>query len=1034
MPRKLGLIAALLVLSPAAPSFSQEPLKQSTQLKTLRTQNLRLVYVEENGHMAEYLAQCFENSMGFHRTLFDYTASEEVTVLMQDFDDIGYAGATGVPYNWMTIGIEPFEYAYEVSPTNERINWVMSHELVHVLAMDQAAGSDRFFRTLFFGKVAADEQDPVSLVYSYLTAPRRYAPRWYHEGAAAFMETWMSGGIGRAQGGYDEMVFRTVVAEHARFFRLVGLESEGTTTDFQVGANAYLYGTRFVSYCAYRYGPEKVIEWVKRGDGSRRHYSAQFKNVFGRNLGDAWDEWIQWEHGWQETNLDSVRMYPLTEYRVLSEKPLGSVSRAYYDPDSRKLYTGVLYPNEFAHLAELDIDTGDMRKITDVRAPALFYVTWLAFDEAGDRLFFTTDNPKGWRDLHAVDVDTRESTQLRRDARTGDIAFNRQDQSIWGIQHNNGYSHLVRFPKPYNTWKYIRTLPLGSDLFDIDLSPDGKYLTASAFDRQGSNRLVRYSVDSLLAGDTRGEILFEFWQNTAANFVHSRDGRYLFGTSYYTGVSNVYRYDLEKRKMEIITNADTGFFRPVPVSNDSLIVFRYTSKGFQPVMIGIEPIDSLTIVEQLAPNEEEKTERVTVRAIRFLGNAVEEDHPIVQGWNIGPPSEINLDSLTIEAGNYNDFRNIKLNSVYPIVQGYETHVAWGLRFNFRERNYLQAFELDALVTPSESLPDDEKGHATATYILGKWEFGGTYNRSDFYDFFGPTKTSRKGYSLSVEYADQLITETPRVLDYKVAVAGFAGLDKLPFYQNITAVFQEYLAAFGQLSYTNTQRTIGGLDKEKGVAWQLNGLLNLINPQDATLDPATVAAGEDSVIRATSQVAYPRLWLNFNVGFRLPWAHSSIWLRPSAGQSFAPRVEYADSSSEPLNNFYFGGFGNNWVDHRSVERYREYYAFPGVGLNALEGSNYAKLLLEWSLPPMRFSELGKPTFYLNWAQLTLFTTAIATNVDDDSLRRTLFDVGAQLNVRLVSFFSLPYTFSLGYAAAFEEDGWYSPEWMISLKIF
>ena len=31
-------------------------------------------------------------------------------------------------------------------------------------------------------------------------------PRWYVEGAAVFMETWMAGGIGRAQSAYDEMV------------------------------------------------------------------------------------------------------------------------------------------------------------------------------------------------------------------------------------------------------------------------------------------------------------------------------------------------------------------------------------------------------------------------------------------------------------------------------------------------------------------------------------------------------------------------------------------------------------------------------------------------------------------------------------------------------------------------------------------------------------------------------------------------------------------------------------------------------------
>ncbi len=1031
--RRIAILTAVsVVFLFAPPSYSQEiSLKHWTQLKTLRTEDLRLVFIELNASTAPHLTRCFENSMRFHRELFDYTPSEEVTVLMQDFDDIGFAGATGVPYNWMTIGVEPYEYVYEVSPTNERINWVMSHELLHIVATDQAASSDRFFRTIFRGKVAADDRDPVSLLYSYLTAPRQYAPRWYHEGTAVFMETWMSGGIGRAQGGYDEMVFRTMVAEDARFFRLVGLESEGKTTDFHLGVNAYLYGTRFVSYCAYTYGPEKIVEWVRRSDGTRRHYSAQFKHVIGRNLGDVWNQWIEWEHVWQQTNLDTIAQYPLTQYRALTDKPLGSVSRAYYNPDSRKLYAAVLYPNEFAHIAEIAIDTGDMRKITGVRMPALFYVTSLAYDERRDELFYTTDNSKGWRDLREVDVKTGESKQLYKNVRTGDLAFNRKDDTVWGIQHFNGFSTVVRFRKPYDFYEHVLTLPYGYDLFDIDVSPDGQHLTGCAIDWQGNRRLVRYSTDGLLRGDESRDVLFEFTRkNTSANFAHSSDGKYLFGTSYYSGVSNVYRYDLDKHKMEIITNTDTGFFRPVPVSDDSLIVFRFTSEGFLPVMIGIEPIDSITFAEQIAPTQEEKEEVVTVRPSRFLGTAIWQKHPVVDDWNIGTPAEIGLDSVIVEWDDYHAFKNVRFTNVYPIVQSYKTRVAWGLRFNFRERNGLHYFEVDGLYTPSESLPNDEKGHLLAKYIWGRWEFDGWYNRSDFYDFFGPTKTSRRGYSLAATYSDYLIYETPRVLDYRLSLAGYGGLETLPFYQNVQAVFEEYLSAYGQLAYTNQSQTIGASEREKGVSWKLNGLINLINPEDATLNPDVVPEGADSLIRASSRRTYPRMWFDYNWGFRLPWAHSSIWLRPSIGQSFASR----STPPEPLNNFFFGGFGNNWVDRKSVNRYREFYAFPGIELNALGGTNYAKLLVEWGLPAVRFSRFGTPTFYLSSAHLALFTTGITTNFDDSSLRRTLFNVGAQLNIKLVSFFSLPYTFSVGYAAAFEENERYSDELMISLKIF
>ena len=60
----------------------------------------------------------------------------------------------------------------------------------------------------------------------------------------------MDGGLGRAQGGYDEMVFRAMVKDGAHIYDPLGLVSEGTKIDFQLQINAYLYGTRFMTWLA----------------------------------------------------------------------------------------------------------------------------------------------------------------------------------------------------------------------------------------------------------------------------------------------------------------------------------------------------------------------------------------------------------------------------------------------------------------------------------------------------------------------------------------------------------------------------------------------------------------------------------------------------------------------------------------------------------------------------------------------------------------------------------------------------------------
>lgn len=990
-------VAALAVATPS-------PAGNDLTLWTWQTEDLSLVYYDPaHAYVTPHLSRCFENSMRFHRKLFDYRPSEPVTVLLQDFDDFGFAGASALPFNYLTIGIEPFEYVYETSPTNERLNWVMSHELLHIVASDQASPRDHFFRKLFGGKVVATDEQPISLLYSYLTTPRRYAPRWYHEGMAVFMETWMAGGIGRALGGYDEMVFRTMVHDDAHFYQLVGLESEGTTTDFQIGQNAYLYGTRFVSYCAYRWGPEKVIEWLKRGDNSAGYYARQFKWVFGQTLNSAWNDWIAAEHDWQRANLDAIAEYPKTKYRALSKRPLGSVSRAYFDAPRRTLYGAALYPGEFAYIAGVDVDTWDVDKVTEIKAPALYYVASVAYDEEDGRLFHTTDNARHYRDLNVVNVTTGEKRMLLENFRTGDLAFNPADKSVWGMQHHNGLSTIVRVPEPYGYWNEILTLPYGTDIYDLDISPDGRYLTASMSEINGKQQLIRLPVDKLLLGDSTFEVLFVFANNAPLNFVHSADGRYLFGTSYYSGVSNIYRFDLDDDKMEIITNTDTGFFRPVPVSDDSLIVFRYTSDGFVPVMIGIEPIDVLVSPHRPEAGAAEVKQEVTIRPIRYLGQGIVERHPIVRDWMLGPPTEVDIDSMTIRQGEYSAWRHIKLNSVYPIVESYKSRVSWGLRGDFMEPLGLHTLDVTASWSPTD-LPTEEQFHASATYKRWPWEVSTWYNRADFYDFFGPTKQSRKGYAGSIQYKGNLIDDRPKSLDYTLRLGGYGGLEKLPYAQNIDATFNEYVTTFASLNYKNFGKTIGGIESERGVGLNVTGVGNFV-------------AGD----------FIPLIWTDIALGFRTPWDHSSIWVRPSVGNSFGD----IDNS---FANFYFGAFGNNWVDHGGVQRYREFYSFPGIDINAAGGTNFARMLVEWTLPPVRFESLGIPALYANWAHLKFFGSGLTTNFDNRNIRSDLYNVGAQLDIKLVNFTALPYTFSIGYAQAFEEKQQATDEFMISLKIF
>ena len=165
----------------------------------------------------------------------------------------------------------------------------------------------------------------------------------------------------------------------------------------------------------------------------------------------------------------------------------------------------------------------------------------------------------------------------------------------------------------YSSWEQKLTLAYGEDIFDIDVSPDGKLLSAAVSDLAGNQSLLFYDIASLEGDSAIIDTIFNFDISSPQCFRFSPDGKYLYGSSYYSGVSNIFRAEVETKEIEAMSNAVTGLFRPAYIDNEKLFAFNFTSRGFQPVIIPNE------IVEDVA-------------AIDFLGNITIEKYPELAEW------------------------------------------------------------------------------------------------------------------------------------------------------------------------------------------------------------------------------------------------------------------------------------------------------------------------------------------------------------------------------------------------------------------
>jgi hypothetical protein len=990
-PGRWPLLAALAAVLVAASGSARA---DGSDKAFIETEQLRVVFYDPSeAYLVPHVMGSFLSGLAAHKRLLDFTPDGRVNVFLRDLRDRGNATAFEAPFDEIDFEIAPSEEPYETFSSGDRFAATAVHELTHIATVDRASPADARFRRWFHGKVAIDSAHPESLLYNYLTVPRATSPRWYLEGSAVFMETWMSGGVGRAQGGYDEMVFRAMVHDQARFYDPLGLVSKGTAIDFQTGANAYLYGTRFMDYLALTYGPQELLSWWRRDAQSRRYYADDFERVFGLPLNQAWQHWIEFEHRFQRENLRAVHEHPVTEYHDLTRKDLGAVSRSYLSSDGSKLLTAVRYPGQVAHIVSIDRSSGTVTELKELKASRGYTVTSLALDPNTQTLFYTTNN-NTFRNLEALDLRSGRSRLLLQAARIGDIVYNPTDRSLWGLRLKNGVVVLVRIPFPYKEWQRLYVFPSNEQAFDLDLSPDGSLASVSVSGpgpRPGSPQVTQVRLmrtEALLKGDATPVHSFAMGASVPEGFVFSKDGRYLYGSSFFTGVSNIYRYEIATEQLAAVSNAEVGFFRPLPLDDTRLIVLRYAAKGFVPTLIEAKPTEDLS-------------------AVTFLGAQVAAQHPEVKGWVAATPSATSYESQVVAQGPYRPERNLSLESLIPVAEGFQDSAGIGARARFSDPLGLDWLALDSSYSPDDALPSRERLHFSATAHHGDWTTGAAWNRADFYDLFGPTKRSLAGYNGYVAYDRPFVYDPPETLDLIAKIAYYGDLDTLPGFQNVVSPTKNLFAAEAGLVSVDTRASPGAVDAETGHTWSLKAHLY-------------GAAGD----------FFPRLTGTFDVGFPLPLDHSSIWLRSGASIADGAR-------SNPLSNLYLGGFGNNWVDsgaYGGAQRYRELLSMPGFDLDALQGKSLVKSLLEWCLPPVRFESLGSPGFYVSWARPELFVGALETDPASSAYRRSSGDVGAQVDFELHVMHRLPMMLSIGAARGFGGAGLGNTEFMLSLQVF
>ena len=1004
---RCSLLCLLFLFASHIWASNQFRLYQYEQKDSLGNPGVRLIFYSPNlSQYIPHIIRQYEQSVAMHTELWKlHNPLEEPCIWLTDMEDDGNGGAAPLPANFIGVGMAPVNQSYYINPSVERYAHLFRHEYTHIVMTDRPNAADSRYRSFFGAKVVADASNPITTLWSYLTTPRWYAPRWYHEGIACFLETWMSGGVGRALGGYDEMYFRSLVADSARLSTVVGLESEGTTKDFQLGTNAYLYGLRFVNYLVLIYGPDKVLDFYNRTDDSKKFFASQFRKVFGKSLTDTWNEWQIYEREHQHRNLAAIRKYPETTMQPLTNKPYGSASPLIVDDSLGVAYVAVNYPGYFAHIERIHLATGERKKISKIDGPMLYQTAYIALDRKRQRLFWTERNSalRGlkWKSVgESLLTDDKPLSGKKKYQRVSNIVYDNSRDCLYGLLSHEGVTNIVRYDASLEKQNVLYTFKFGVSVSDLDVSPDGNTLSMTISGVRGEQSLVLFNVDDLDNANYTYRTLKTLDDSNLTQFRFTPDGKSLVGTSYYTGVANLWSIDIEDGEMHLLSNVSSGLFAPVVTSSGQLYAHKFSHEGFTPVRM-------------------EYRELKDCNSVDFLGQEAYKAHPEIASYsNLAPDarrrsfSEV-YDSITL----YKPLKHLAFQGAYPIVSGFSDTQSWndvtpvlGYAIHFSDPLSLNSIKLSLGVSPWSNNPWKNRFHAAVELQTGFWNFSASWNKPNFYDLFGPTRVSRKGYDIGAAYTRSYTFQSPFKWGWNVAVNVYGDMDALPMYQNVSVdkSINSFYTASADIYASKTRTSLGGTMPEQGYSVGLNTYTYLADGK-----------------------FYPSLIMTLDKGVLLPvMRNTCAWLRLAIGQNFG-------SDDLVFGNTYFGGFRNNYVDYRAADRYRSVASLPGMTIDAVSAHSFCKATGELNLQPLRFRNTGLLYLYPTYAQLSLFATDLMANPWGKQSFGNYLSIGAQVNVEVVLYNYMKTTVSFGYARCMGQESAVpcrsGGEWLLSIKL-
>lgn len=560
---------------------------------TIESDHFFVHYQKGNNRSAQISSAIAEEIYIPITELYRHTPGRKVSIVLRDREDY----SNGAAY-FFDDKIEIWLPALD-TPLRGTHSWlenVITHEFTHIVQMGASMKRSQKIPAIYLQWLSYEDVRRPDVLYGFpngiVTHPFATVaiPAWFAEGTAQYQRSDLSFDFWDT---HRDMVLRTRILNNSYLdFVDMGMFSSKTSLERET---IYNQGFGFTIYLISRFGEDVIADISHAAANSRTsNFDRIIENATGYRGTSLFQEWIDERHLFYDDVQSSV--YPKESTLVESE----GFFNFYPQFTSNGNWFGYLTnKGRDAGRTALVIRDGTREiKIDDLGSPKLLddsqsytinhgFSSNLSLDFISNRFSFSPDGNEiaysrarknrfgeTYQDIYIHDINTVSSKKITENERVQDPAWHPSSRLLAAVKQFKGRQNLILIDPDSSEINQITDFRNNETLFTPVWHPNGEeifFTKASA----GNRNLHSYSTST-------GEV----YPVLINHRIDYRDpwidpsGQYLYYSSDETGIFNIYRFNLNNRQVEKLTDVIGGAFMPF-VKDDELYYSEYKHDGYK---------------------------------------------------------------------------------------------------------------------------------------------------------------------------------------------------------------------------------------------------------------------------------------------------------------------------------------------------------------------------------------------------------------------------------------------------------------------